>query len=360
MMQKIAYYITAHGYGHGTRSCDLLNALHRAAPEIPILVKTDLPSAFMRSRIPEAIELRSGAFDVGLVQKDSIHADVEASLACLEQVYVREEELIRQEVDFLKTENVGVVVADVPAIPLAAAQRVGIPNIATSNFGWDWIYEEFVERNPRWAFFVEKFRSVYRRADLLLRQPFAEPMEAFPHQIDLPLLAKPGVNRRDRVADSTGADSDKKWVLLSFTTLDLKSEALDLLASLSAYEFFSVEPLEWPGSSVRSVARSVISFADLVASVDIVVTKPGFGIVSECIANDRPILYSDRADFREYPILVEEIQRYCRQAFIPNAELYAGDFGRALLEIERADPPQFRMETGGAEEAALHILNALR
>ena len=51
-MKKLAYYITAHGYGHGTRSCDIINALHSAAPELQILVKTDLPLPFMQSRLP--------------------------------------------------------------------------------------------------------------------------------------------------------------------------------------------------------------------------------------------------------------------------------------------------------------------
>jgi len=358
-MQKIAYYITAHGYGHGTRSCDILNALRTTAPEVPIIVKTDLPEAFMTNRLLEGIELRRGAFDVGLIQKDSIQVDLDASLKALETLYARESELIRQEMEFMRNENVGVVVADVPAIPLEAAQRSGIPGIATSNFGWDWIYEEFAGHDIRWQPYVEKFRRVYEQTDLLLRQPFAEPMDAFLNRIDLPLLAAPGHNRKGRIVEITGADPHKRWVLLSFTSLDLKQPALDQLAQLTGYELFSVEPLEWKDSTVHSVSRSDVCFADILASVDVVVTKPGFGIVSECIANNKPIIYSDRAHFREYPVLVEAIQKYCRQAFIPNAELYAGQLERSLMEIETAAEPSERIASGGAELAAAEILKRL-
>ena len=357
---KIAYYITAHGYGHGARSSDILNALRAAVPETPIIVKTDLPTDFLRSRIPADIEIRPGAFDVGLIQKDSIQADVEASLAALEKLYAREDELIRQEIAFMQTENIGVVVADVPAIPLAAAQHLGLPNIATSNFGWDWIYSEFIERNPRWSFFVEKFRAVYAQSNLLLRQPFSEPMEAFPHKIDLPLLAKPGTNRRSELAELTHADPSKKWVLLSFTTLDLDQNALNHLNTLTDYEFFTVEPLEWPTSCVHAIARSQACFADILTSSDIVVTKPGFGILSECIVNHKPIIYSDRADFCEYPILVDSIERYCYHAFLPNADLYTGNLRRALSVIETAPPPPETMPSGGAELAAQKITERLR
>jgi len=359
-MKAIAYYITAHGYGHGARSSDILNALRATDPEIPIIIKTDLPTDFMASRLPDSFDIRCGAFDVGLIQKDSIHADVDASLETLENLYARETELIEQEVKFLIKENIGVVVADIPAIPLAAAQHVGIPNIATSNFGWDWIYSEFIEKNPRWQVFVDKFRSVYKKTDLLLRQPFAEQMVAFPNQIDLPLLAKPGTECRGKIAEISGADPSKKWVLISFTALNLSDRAVDALGRLEEYEMFTVEPLEWPNSSVRCLSRADFKFADVLASCDFVITKPGFGVVSECIANNKPIIYSSRENFLEYPVLVKNIERYCRHAFISNSELYSGDFRRALTKAETAPPPKEQIPRNGAELAASEILKRIQ
>jgi L-arabinokinase len=359
-MKSIAYYITAHGYGHGTRSCDVLNALRRVAPDVPIIVKTNLPVDFMASRLPDSIEIRSGAFDLGLIQKDSIQVDLEASLIAIEKLYEHEAELIEQEMRFQTLENIGVVVADIPAIPLDAAQRAGIPNIACSNFGWNWIYSEFVEKEPRWRFFVDKFKAVYEKTDLLLRQPFCEPMSAFPNQIDLPLLAKPGINQREEIAVATGADSTKTWVLLSFTTLNLDFQALENLKRLrDRYELFTVEPLAWPGSGIHSLSRTMFPFANILASSDLVVTKPGFGIVSECIANHKPIIYSDRKNFLEYPVLVKSIERYCRYAFIPNNELYSGELERALSDAQSSEEPQAEMPRGGAEKAAEQILKRI-
>ncbi len=358
-MKKIAYYITAHGYGHGTRSCDILNALRAANPTVPIIVKTDLPIDFMKSRLSDGIDLRQGAFDVGLIQKDSINIDLDASISAIEKVYARESELIEQEVAFIQEENIGVVVADIPAIPLAAAQQAGIPNIACANFGWDWIYSEFIDHDPRWKTYMDKIRQVYEKTDLLLRQPFAEPMAAFNNQVDLPLMAKPGTTRRELITATTGSDSKKRWALLSFSSLNLDQGALETIAQLKDYELFSVEPLRWADSNIHSIPRSVVSFADILASCDVVITKPGFGIVSECIANNKPIIYSDRKNFKEYPVLVASIERFCQQAFIPNAELYSGRFKRALQDIEMASEPPEQIKDGGAELAAQHILDRL-
>jgi L-arabinokinase len=356
-MKKIAYYITAHGYGHGARSCDILNALHAAAPEVSIIAKTDLPVNFINSRLPSGFDIRPGAFDIGLIQKDSIQVDLPASLEAIEALYARENELIDQEAAFIKQEHIGVVVADIPAIPLAAAQQAGIPGIATGNFGWDWIYADFVQHDPRWQIYVDKFRRVYERTPVLLRQPFAEPMAAFPNQIDLPLLAEPGTSRKERIAKATGSNPEKPWILLSFTSLDLDTQALDHLARLSDYQLFTVDPLEWPNSGIHCLSRSLASFSDILASMDVVVTKPGFGILSECIANGKPMVYADRKNFLEYDILVENIKKYCRNAFIPAAELYTGNLTPALETIAAGQSARETMPRGGAALAAQHILH---
>ncbi len=359
-MEKIIYYITAHGYGHGTRSCDVINALRTIAPNIPVIVKTDLPLNFMNSRLPDSIDIRPGAFDIGLIQKDSIQIDLPASLDAIQTLYTRETELIDQEAAFMENENAGVVVADIPAIPLAAAQKAGRPNIATGNFGWDWIYSDFVRHDPRWQIYVDKFRQVYEKTALLLRQPFAEPMSAFPKQVDLPLLTKPGKVCKKKIIEATGANPEKQWILLSFTSLNLDAKALEKLSSMPGHELFTVDPLEWDGSGIHCLSRSVACFSDLLASMDVVVTKPGFGILSDCIANGKPIVYADRENFLEYEILVENIEKYCRNAFIPATDLYAGNLAPALESIETEPPKRENMPQGGAELAARHILQSIR
>ena len=369
-MKPIAYYITAHGYGHGARSCDVLRALHRLAPKQPVIVTTDLPRDFLGSRLNECTNLtfRTGAFDVGLVQKDSIRSDLFQTLEKLEELNSNWEKLIAQERLFLQNENIGLVAADIPAIPLAAAQRTGLPNIAIGNFSWDWIYEDFAKNDLHWEYFVEKFREVYAQTDLLLRLPFAPPMEQFPKRKDIPLLAAPGRPRREEIRNlkpetrnSKLPKPDKPWVLLSFTSLDLDFQALENIRGLSGdYEFFCVEPLHYEGSCIHSVSRSSVSFADILASCDIVISKPGFGLVSECIVNNKPLIYSDRDNFAEYPYLVEGIGKYLKNAHIPSADLYAGELRSSLEAIQSAPSPEGFIRRSGAEMIAEELLQQCR
>ncbi|MBW7908858.1 MAG: hypothetical protein H3C50_08075 [Kiritimatiellae bacterium] len=358
---NLAYYITAHGYGHGARSCDILRALRERAPKAPIHVVTDLPRDFLAARLPPGPwHFRAGRFDVGMAQLDSIRVDIPATLRGCQALLNRADVLRQQELAFLERHEIAAVVCDIPAIPIQAARACGIPVLAVGNFAWDWIYDEFAAGDSAWQPIVRAFREGYAECDLLLRLPFAEPMAAFPRRVELGVPARPGVARRAELAAATGADPAKRWVLLSFTTLDWDDAALDRVRALREWEFFTVEPLRWNGPNFRAVQRSAFSYSDVLASCDAVLTKPGFGVLAECAVNDKPMIYVERTDFREYPVLEAAVKRHFRSVHLPSEDLYRGDLRAALEAIETASPAREAVRAGGDAEAAELILQAAR
>ena len=359
--RHIAYYVTAHGYGHGVRSCDILGALLAAHPGLKITVTTDLPESFLRSRLAMAdgrLAVRPGAFDVGMVQKDSIRVDVGATLDEALELVAERDKLIDYEAEMLRGEGADLVVADIPSIPIEAAAEAGVPAVAVGNFSWDWIYAPFAARDPRWRTAIRMFAEGYRQAKLLLKLPFSPAMPVFPKHVDIPLLAKPGRARRGEIAALTGADERKRWVLLSFTTLDWNEAALRAVEQLGDYEFFTVKPLDWPGrKNIHAIDRMKVGFSDVLASSDVVVTKPGYGVLSDCVANAKPIAYAEREDFIEYPLLEKELKRFLKNVHVPAADLYAGRLGPALAEIEAAPAPKETLPAEGAEMAAKILMD---
>ena len=354
----IAYYITAHGYGHGVRSADIIRAINRLYPEIDVHVITGLPEPFLRNRIGgDKISIRVRDFDIGMVQLDSIRVDVAATLDRALVLYAAQEQLLAEEIVFLKEKEINAVVADIPSLPLEAAARADIPRIAVGNFSWDWIYSEYLTEDARWSLIVEKFREQYARADLLLRLPFHDEMAAFAKKEDIPLVARPGIPCRDRIAGFTGCDPEKKWAMLSFTTLDLSEEALARIEQIADFDFLTVLPLKWRRRNIYAIEREQASFSDVLASVEVVISKPGFGILSDCVVNHKPLIYADRTNFREYPILEESIRKYLKHVHIPAECLYRGDLESSLRAVETAAEPPQNLHTGGDELAARHIVN---
>lgn len=356
-LSGLAYYITAHGYGHGVRSCAILNALNTMRPGLRSIVVSDLPRAFFESRLDFAsLELRPAAFDIGMVQLDSIRVNLEATLEKATALHAKERDLFAGECAFLRSHQIGCVISDIPATPLKSARALGIPAIAVGNFGWDWIYAGFAETDSRWEPLVTAYREGYEAASLLLRLPFCEEMKAFRNVEDIPLVASPGRQRREEIAHLHGCDPARKWILLSFVSLDWDESALQNALRLDEYEFFTVRPLAWEGTRIHAVDRATISFSDLLASVDGVVSKPGFGILSECIVNHKPLVYAERSDFREYAVLEDAIRRHLKHQHIPAPCLYRGELREALENLwNRPEPPE-PVAQGGATIAAGRIL----
>ena len=67
-----------------------------------------------------------------------------------------------------------------------------------------------------------------------------------------------------------------------------------------------------------------------------VVTKPGYGIVADCLANRVAVLFTDRGPFREYDVLAEALPRLGRARYVPRADVLAGQLGPHLDALARA------------------------
>jgi len=103
-----------------------------------------------------------------------------------------------------------------------------------------------------------------------------------------------------------------------------------------------------------------LRYEDLVRAADVVVTKPGYGIISEAIAADTALLYTSRGHFAEYDVLVREMPRYLRAHFLEQKQLLSGDWGAALERLLSQAPPPEKPALNGAEVAADEILDLVK
>ncbi|MEA1929101.1 MAG: hypothetical protein U9N73_12915, partial [Candidatus Auribacterota bacterium] len=109
--------------------------------------------------------------------------------------------------------------------------------------------------------------------------------------------------------------------------------------------------------SIRNVSREELyklklGYPDLVSAADVVVTKPGYGILSECVANRTKMLYTSRGEFREYPILVEGVKKHLPNAFISQEKLKTGDFKDELFQLLDQPDTFSPLPVNGAETVA--------
>jgi L-arabinokinase len=252
-----------------------------------------------------------------------------------------------------------VVLGDIPPLAFLAAAKAGVPGVGMSNFSWDWIYAHLARQEPGLSAAAAAAATAYAQATNLLELPFAGDLSAFPRRTAVPLVARrPSVTRaeaRRRLGLGLAPAA-----LLSFGGLGLPGFEFSVLSKLRSFQFLS-EPTgsDAPPNvrvvSLADLAAHGLTYLDLVAATDVVVTKPGYGIVTDAIAGRTRMIYTERGDFPEYPVLVEGMTRWLPAVHVSNADLLAGRLRPALEEVLALpfpEPP--RMD--GAEVAARALL----
>lgn len=152
-------------------------------------------------------------------------------------------------------------------------------------------------------------------------------------------------------------------MLLSFGGLGLDALDLSVVEAMGDTLFLAESAGRGSGRNVRRFERSELrdlgaGYLDLVRAADVIVTKPGYGIVTDALACGTRIVYTERGDFPEYPILVREMQTMIPCEHVANADLLAGRLTEPIERVmERAVPPPPPLH--GATEAALRILSVL-
>lgn len=355
----VAYYITPHGFGHAVRSLEIIRQLLAIAPDVGVVIISDIPQFLMDQNLGGKLPYRRKRLDVGLLQLDSLRFNLQGTLTLLDALHNSHDTLVSEEAAFLSSARIGVVVSDIGFIPFHAAELLGIPGIGISNFTWDWIYSHYAQSDPRWWGLVEWIRSGYGKADLLLRLPMHGDCSAFRRCEDVPLVARHAAQTRDDVRRGLGIDSKQRLYLIAFSSLELSPGALKRIEAIPGAVFLYKHPLHYGLANGISLDPFPFSYADVVGAVDAVITKPGYGIVSDCLAHSTPMIYCDRGDFAEYPVLVETVEAHLASAYLPSDDLCHGRWEQALHAIETASKPARPVRADGARVCAEQILATL-
>lgn len=362
MKNSILFYISGHGFGHATREIEVINGLLHLNPEVHAIIKTDAPEWFFRLNLPSRrFTLISEKVDVGLVQENSFVADRRKTLEAFAKFYLNFKNRLPRELEFLKKNKIKAIVGDIPPLAFEVSQRAGLPGIAIANFSWDWIYEPYIEEFPDFAWVVPTLKMLYGKADALLRLPLHGDLSAFPNPKDIPLIARKAKSPREGVRakfDFLEDPQNAKIGLISLRTNDLEKINLANLAKINNVHFltFSAESFV---PNVHTLPPDFLPYQELVHAADVVISKPGYGIVSECIANRTPLLFTSRDDFRESEVLAKGILELGLGLFLPREQFFAGDWKETLDRLPDLKSNWKQPPVNGADEAARFILSFL-
>ena len=354
---SVVAYVSGHGFGHSAREVDILR---RLPDDIPLVVKTSAPEWFWRAEVSRPFTFVADAFDVGCLQSNSLDVDAPATLAAYKEIAAQNAARADEELEDLRRRGARVVLTDVPAFPLTLAARLGIPGLCVANFTWADIYAHLAEEEPGFGPLAARLESEYAQAALLLDADLSLPMTYFPRRTEVGIVARPWRARRDellRLLPPEVARAGKRVALLYVGNWGLPLPWPRLETFGDGWHFVSLAAPPVPVANFSVLPQTAMPHPDLVASLDLVISKPGYGLVGECLAAGTPLLYCPREAFVEYQALDAVLSGWPGGLRIPTEAFLDADWRPYLDRV----PPRGSIESrpaGGGRRAADIITRA--
>lgn len=349
--------ISGHGFGHAAQVMPVLNALDRLVPDLHVLLRTTVSPAFFKDRLLPPWEISAVQQDIGCVQNGPMTIDVEATWREHQRFHSTWDDRLQAEVEAMRAAAPDLVLADTPYLALAAGKAASLPTVALVSFTWDLVLSEYVAPpSIDSRAILQSIRQAYAQADLALRINPAPKMEIFQRVIDIGPIAEPAPSARERLTKCLGLAPGEQTVLVGFGGIPLDSLPFDRLESLTGYRFL-FDGLVPPESRRFISTKSLpFSFKTLLASVDVIMTKPGYGTLVEAVALRTPMVYVRRYNFADEEPLVDYLHRHGRGVELSMSDFSQGQWLSALqkvLDLPRTiAPPPPTGASGAAAELA--------
>lgn len=365
-MPSVFFHISGHGFGHASREIEVINVLGPRIPGFEIVVRSSVPRWLFDRTVRCPFTLIEGPCDTGIVQIDSLRLDAAETIRRAEAFHQDLPRIAAAESALLRSHDAALVITDAAPMPCAAAAAAGVRSVVLTNFTWDWIYEGYPEALAAAPGLLPAIRDAYRQATEAWRMPLSGGFATFDSPVDVPFVARHAAHGRSDVRRTLGLPLESPLALFSFSGYGVHGFDPGRLDCLDEYGVVLTGRTP-PGALPRRVTfiqeaaiyDAGLRYEDLVAAVDVVVTKPGFGLVAECLANDTAMLYTSRGRFAEYDVMVAEMPAFLRCEFVDIDALVAGRWRDALDRLMRRPAPPEHPRTDGAEVVAGMITERL-
>ena len=348
--------ISGHGYGHAAQVVPVLNALGALVPGLTAVLRTTVPSSFFRDLLTIQWELSPAQQDIGCIQNGPLKIDIDATWAAHQRFHETWEARLANEVAAMQAASSALIIADTPYLAIEAGSRAQIPTIALASLTWDLVLKEYCHTSDHSRQeLIQGIRGSYAKADMALRITPAPDIDAFSNIIDIGPIASPASPERDRLASALALTPNERTVLVGFGGVPMTSLPLDQMEQLRHYRFLFDGPVPPGYSCIHSTQTLPFSFKTLLASVDVIMTKPGYGTIVEAVALQQPVVYVRRYNFVDEPPLVDYLHRYGRGVELSVDDFTKGRWEPALLQALTVPLPMLPppLPTGTAEAAAV-------
>ncbi len=346
--------ISSHGFGHAAQIVPVLNELGKHVRDLTTILRTTVPSSFFEPRLHIPWQRSHAVQDIGCIQQGPLTIDVPGTWAAHRSFHENWHAKIQAEAALIRAAAPVFVISDISHLAIAAGSEAGLPALGLCSLSWDLVLANYIGNDPETEQGVmDRIREAYEKTAGFIRVTPGLPMKAFRHVYDVGPIGEPDEPRSDALRTVLGASDSDCVVLVGFGGIQLETLPFDQLDSMAPFRFIVGGPVPPGLTRVVSTEGLPFSFKTVLASVELIMTKPGYGTIVEAVALHKPVVYVRRYNFADEQSLVDYLHRYGRGAELAADDFLAGRWKTTLSKAwASASPAYAPPPLSGAAEAA--------
>ena len=352
----IAWFVSPHGFGHAACAGAVMEAIRDLEPAVGFELFTTLPRWFFEETLDGGFGYHGVETDIGLVQKTPFEADLEETKQALNRFLPFSESLIAALAGHLRELSCRMVVSDISALGILAAQSAQVSSVLVENFTWDWIYSNYDSLSPALDTPAAYLRTCYQSVDHHIQ---TEPI-CFRQPVDLTVgpASRKTRNSPTDTRRQLDIEPDQKLVLITSGGVPKEKPPMAALKQFSDIQFVIPGLTETLREDNVLCLKNASPFfhPDLVAAADAVIGKAGHSTIAEVFHAGVPFGYVSRPGFPESRVLADFINIEMSGMPIDPSAFHSGALGNGLdrlLHLPKRQPGV----PNGAVQIAEYILN---
>jgi hypothetical protein len=353
--------VSGHGFGHFSQVSPIINQLARQHSGLEIYIAAALPKQLLSTYIDIPFIHDDRPRDVCLVQPDPLSVDLAATRRAMRQLHNNWEENLALEREAMAAFRPDLLLADIPYLPIMVADSLDIPSVAVASLSWDHVihaYYSMEEAEPKQWY--QAMREAYAKTTVALLPEPAIIQDTFPVFKTIPPLSIPAQARKEllRRELALSQNDNRPIALVSLGGIPANSIPIAALAEDERFHWLLDIPIptNLQHKTHLHLSTKILNwnFRDLSASVDGIVSKPGYGMAVASAMDGVPFLYVRRKIFPDEEPVGRWLDRHGRGAELDKQKFDSGDWADPLLRLMEKPLPA-KPDFGGIAVAVEEI-----
>jgi len=321
--------LSGHGYGHLAQAAPVVNALREQLPGLVISVCGSLPQAVVAARIKGDFYYRQAELDPVLCMLNAWEVDAMASRQVYRTFHRDWQPGFQSDIKLLQQYQPDLVLADIPWRILLAAAELKIPAVALCSLNWASIYAAYCDAGSEDRQIIQQMNSAYRSAAVFLAPTPSITMPDLDNVTTIGPIARTGCRQQQRLLQHCAADPALRPVLVALGGIATRLP-VENWPRIKDVVWIFTEALQSNRADMIDFNSLGMTFIDVLASCDVVLTKPGYGTYAEAVCNGVPLLTIERPDWPETAFLNSWAEQHGHLGIMSAGQFHSGQFAQLL------------------------------